>query len=168
MKLLHTAFAVFTAFIIAASAQAQDEEASYTIKLMTPETALKAALAGLHKCRDTGYQVSVAVVDRFGNPQALLRDRFAGMHSPQTAIDKAWTAVSFKLNTSEFAEATQSGKEASGIRHVPRVVAMGGGVMIEAGGSLYGGIGVSGAPGGAADDMCARAGIAAIVEDLEF
>jgi uncharacterized protein GlcG (DUF336 family) len=98
----------------------------------------------------------------------VLRDRFAGMHTPETATNKAWTAVSFKLNTSQFAEATQSGKEASGIRHLPRVVAMGGGMLIEAGGSLYGGIGVSGAPGGAADDLCAQAGIAAVIEDLEF
>jgi uncharacterized protein GlcG (DUF336 family) len=165
MKSLHTAIA---ALIIAASAPAHTAEPSYTLKLMTPETALKAALAGLHNCRDQGYQVAVAIVDRAGLTQVMLRDRFAGMHTPQTAIDKAWTAVSFKLNTSQFAEATESGKEASGIRHLPRVVAIGGGMMIEAGGSLYGAIGVSGAPGGAADDGCAKAGIAAVIEDLEF
>ena len=44
----------------------------------------------------------------------------------------------------------------------------GGGVVVEAGGSIYGGIGVSGAPGGEADDACARAGIKAIIDKLEF
>lgn len=143
-------------------------DASYAIKLMTPETALKAALAGLKKCRDAGYQVAVAIVDRTGQTQVMLRDRFAGMHTPDAAVSKAWTAVSFKSNTTQFADATQSGKQSSGIRQIPKVLAIGGGMMIEAGGSLYGGIGISGAPTGEADDSCAKAGIEAIMEDLEL
>lgn len=143
-------------------------EASYTIKLMTPETALKAALAGMQECRNIGYQVTVAVVDRTGQTQVILRDRFAGMHTIDAATNKAWTAVSFKTNTSQFAENTQSGKESSGIRHVPKVLAIGGGMMIEAGGSLYGAIGISGAPSGDADDKCAKAAVASIIEDLEL
>jgi uncharacterized protein GlcG (DUF336 family) len=149
-------------------AAAHAADASYAIRLMTPETALKAALAGLKACRDAGYQVAIAVVDRTGQTQVVLRDRFAGMHTPNAAVDKAWTAVSFKTNTTQFAEATQSGKASSGIRQIPRVLAAGGGLMVEAGGSFYGGIGVSGAPTGQADDMCAKAGIDAIVEELEL
>lgn len=151
-----------------ASAAATAAEATYAIKLMTPETALKAAQAGLKKCREGGYQVAIAMVDRTGQTQVVVRDRFAGMHTPEAAVNKAWTAVSFKSNTTQFAEATQSGKESSGIRSIPRVLAIGGGLMIEAGGNLYGGIGVSGAPTGAADDACAKAGIAAIMDDLEL
>lgn len=143
-------------------------EASYTIKLMTPETSLKAALAGLNECRALGYQVAIAILDRTGQTQVILRDRFAGMHTIEAATNKAWTAVSFKTNTSQFAENTQSGKESSGIRNISKVLALGGGMMIEVGGVLYGGIGVSGAPNGAADDKCAKAGIASIVEDLEM
>lgn len=156
------------ALALAASANVYAADATYAIKLMTPETALKAAQAGLKKCREGGYQVAIAVVDRTGQTQVVLRDRFAGMHTPEAAVNKAWTAVSFKSNTTQFADSTQSGKESSGIRHISRVLAIGGGLMIEAGGSLYGGIGVSGAPNGAADDGCAKAGIAAIAEDLEF
>jgi uncharacterized protein GlcG (DUF336 family) len=54
------------------------------------------------------------------------------------------------------------------VRHLPGVAAVGGGLMIEAGGGLLGAIGVSGAPGGKEDDACAAAGIAAIRDDLEF
>jgi uncharacterized protein GlcG (DUF336 family) len=143
-------------------------DATYAIKLMTPETALKAALAGLKKCRAAGYQVAVAIVDRTGQTQVVLRDRFAGMHTPDAAVSKAWTAVSFRSNTTQFADATRSGKPSSGIRQIPKVLAVGGGMMIEAGGSLYGGIGISGAPTGEADDSCAKAGIEAITEDLEL
>jgi len=149
----------------ACAAQAQ---ATFTVKVLTPETALKAAQAALAKCRAGGYQVAVAVVDRMGVVQALLRDRFAGPHTPDMASAKAYTAASFRTNTSELAEATQPGRPQSGIRNRPGVAAVGGGVKIEAGGSLLGAIGVSGAPGGREDDACAEAGIAAIREDIEL
>jgi uncharacterized protein GlcG (DUF336 family) len=143
-------------------------QGTFTIRVLTPDTALKAAQAALKKCRDSGYQVAVAVVDRMGVVQVLLRDRFAGPHTPDMASAKAYTAVSFRTNTTELAEATQPGRPQSGIRNRPGVAAVGGGLMIEAGGSLLGAIGVSGAPGGPADDMCAAAGIEAIREDIEL
>jgi len=150
-------------FPLAAPAQG-----THSIKLLTPETALKAAQAALKKCRDSGYQATVAVVDRMGVVQVLLRDRYAGAHTPRMARAKAYTAVSFRTNTTELAEATQAGKPQSGVRQLPGVAAVGGGLMIEAAGSLLGAIGVSGAPGGKEDDACAAAGIAAIREDIEF
>ena len=143
-------------------------QATYSVRILTPETALKAAQAALKKCRDSGYQATVAVVDRMGVVQVLLRDRFAGPHSVDMASAKAYTAVSFRTNTSELAEATQPGRPQSGIRNRPGVAAVGGGLMIEAGGSLLGAIGVSGAPGGREDDACAAAGIAAVREDIEL
>lgn len=150
----------------AGSALAAD--ATYSVKLLTPETALKAAQAALARCRASGYQVTVAVTDRMGVVQVLLRDRFAGPHTPDLASAKAYTAVSFRTNTTELAERTQAGKPQSGLRNRPGVAAVGGGMMIEAGGSLLGAIGVSGAPGGREDDACAAAGIAAIRDELEL
>lgn len=151
-----------------ASGGAAAQEATYNIRALTPETALKAAQAALKSCRDAGYQVAVAVVDRSGLAQVMLRDRYAGAHTPKTAIGKAWTAVSFRTRTTEMAEMTQPGKPASGIRHLPNVVMVGGGLPIEAGGAILGGIGVSGAPGGDIDEKCAAAGIAAIRDALEL
>jgi uncharacterized protein GlcG (DUF336 family) len=151
-----------------ASGSAAAQETTYNIRTLTPETALKAAQAALKSCRDGGYQVAVAVVDRSGLAQVMLRDRFAGAHTPKTAIGKAWTAVSFRSSTTAMAEMTQPGKPASGIRQLPNVVMVGGGVLIEGGGSILGGIGVSGAPGGDIDEKCANAGIAAIKDALEL
>jgi uncharacterized protein GlcG (DUF336 family) len=85
-----------------------------------------------------------------------------------TATGKAWTAVSFRTNTSELAGMTQPGMPQAGVRALPGVVAIAGGLMVEAGGSLVGGVGVSGAPGGEADEACARAGIEAVRDRLEF
>ena len=156
------------ALAIAGAGGALAADATYSVKLLKPETALKAAQAALARCRASGYQVTVAVTDRMGVVQVLLRDRFAGPHTPDMASAKAYTAVSFRTNTTELAEATQAGKPQSGIRHRPGVAAVGGGMMIEAGGSLLGAIGVSGAPGGREDDACAAAGIAAIRDELEL
>jgi len=154
-------------FALAMSA-AQAQEPTFSVKMLTPETALKAAQAALKKCRDEGYQVAVAVVDRSGNTQVMLRDRFAGAHTPGMAEDKAWTAVSFRTNTADLERVTQPGMPQSGIRHRPRVTVVAGGLMIEGGGTLLGGIGVSGAPGGDRDDVCAQAGISAIRDSIEF
>ena len=152
-------------FAAATSVQAQD--ATFNVRMLTPDTALKAAQAALARCRANGFQAAVAVVDRMGVVQVLLRDRFAGPHTPDTAIGKAWTAVSFRTNTTELASATASGPQAA-IRNRPGVVAVGGGLMIEGGGALLGAIGVSGAPGGKEDDVCAAAGIAAIKDAIEL
>jgi uncharacterized protein GlcG (DUF336 family) len=154
------------AFLAFSCAHAQD--ATFTVRLMTLETSIQAAHAALESCRKAGYQVAVAVVDRSGVTQVVLRDRYAGPHTPDMAVDKAWTAVSFRTDTSALAEATAAGKPMSGIRARPRVAAVGGGLVIEGAGALLGAIGVSGAPGGERDDACARAGIAAIQQNLDF
>jgi uncharacterized protein GlcG (DUF336 family) len=159
---------IFFASLLVAGAANAAESPTYTVKMLTPETALKAAQAALAKCRKNDFQVAVAVVDRAGVVQVVLRDRFAGAHTPDAAINKAWTAASFKQSTATLATETQAGKSMSGVRQLPKVVAAGGALPIEAGGNLLGAIGVSGAPGGDADEVCAAAGIKAINDDLEF
>ena len=156
------------AALIACAPLAQAQDATYALRSLTPASALKAAQAALEKCRHSDDQVTVAVVDRMGITQVLLRDRFAGPHTPDMAISKAWTALSFRTDTSEFAEATQPGRAQSGVRHRPGIAAVGGGLLVQGGGNPLGGIGVSGAPGGKEDDTCAAAGIAAIEESLAF
>ena len=149
-------------------AQAQAPAATYTVKLLAPETALKAAQAALAHCRQAGHQVAVAVVDRSGVLQVLLRDRFAGPHTVDAATNKAWTAASFRTPTATLATETQPGRPMSGLRALPHFLPAGGGQVIEGGGSSFGGIGVSGAPGGEADDACATAGLKAIADAIEF
>ena len=154
--------------VLAGGALAQPVAGTHSIRVLTPEAAQKAVNAALASCRQAGYQVAVAVVDRSGVAQAMVRDRFAGAHTADVAVDKAWTAVSFRTDTTELARATQPGQASSGLRSVPRFTAVGGGVTIQGAGSVIGGIGVSGAPSGDADDACAKAGIASIREDLEM
>src|SRR5256885_13479299 len=122
--------AIAAFLLLAAPAAAQD--ALVTYKSLTPEVALDLARAALSSCRERGFQVAVAVVDRFGVTQVLLRDRFAGPHTVTTATGKAWTAVSFRTNTGELAAGTQAGMPPSGVPALPRVGPPGGGRTLEA------------------------------------
>ncbi|MGA8419444.1 MAG: heme-binding protein [Pseudolabrys sp.] len=161
---LIAALVVFTLISISARAQ----ESLVTYKSLSTELALDLARAALADCQRRGYQVAVAVVDRFGITQVMLRDRFAGPHTPATASGKAWTAVSFRTNTAELNAISQPGMMQAGMRNLPGVVIIGGGMIIESSGSLVGAVGVSGAPGGDEDDACAKAGISAIHDKLDF
>ncbi len=147
---------------------ARADETFVTHKVLTPEVALELAEATLKSCRKAGYQVTVAVVDRFGILQVVLRDRFAGAHTPETARRKAWTAVSFRTDTGTLEELSAAGKPISAVRFVTGALMVGGGVPVEAAGSIVAGIGVSGAPGGEADAVCARDGIESIFDKLGF
>src|SRR5690349_24942223 len=85
---------------------------------LTTAAALQAAQAALAHCDKAGYTVAVAVVDRSGQPLAVLRENLAGNHTTNTAIGKATTAVSFRVDTSELAAATLPGKPQSGVREL--------------------------------------------------
>jgi uncharacterized protein GlcG (DUF336 family) len=157
-----------TAISCLLTAPAATQEALVTYKSLSPELAQDLAKATLADCRKRGFQVSVAVVDRFGVTQVLLRDRFAGPHTVSTASGKAWTAASFRTSTTELNAISQPGMMQAGIRNLPGAVIIGGGLTVEAGGSLLGAVGVSGAPGGDADEACAKAGIDAVRDKLDF
>ena len=164
-------FAVACGLLAAASSTAgaqEESEALVNFAIMKPEIAVKLAEAAMAHCRDEGAQIAVAVVDRFGTLQMLLRDRFAGPHTPETARRKAWTAVSFRADTLTLSQTTAPGSEAYGANFISDALMLGGGVPIEAQGSIVGAVGISGAPGGEMDDACARAGIDAVAADLAF
>lgn len=160
--------AALAVLLLAAAVPAHAQKLLATYSSLTTAAAQKAAQAALDKCSKDGYTVAVVVVDRGGVPLVVLRDNLAGAHTVNTAIGKAWSAVSFRTDTNELASTTQAGKPQSGIRHLPNVVAIAGGLMVQAKGALVGGIGVSGAPGGDVDDVCAKAGLAAISDSLEL
>lgn len=153
---------------LATPAAMAGDDAIVVYKSLSPEVALAAAQAALKQCRDNGFQVAVAVVDRFGQAQVMLRDRFAGLPAADTATRKAYTAVSFRAATSDLAKSIKSGQLDAGLARLPHVAMLAGGLAIEAGGTLLGGIGVAGAPGGDKDEACAKAGLDAIRDRIDF
>jgi len=164
----YAALTVAAALALAIPPALAGDDAIVVYKSLSPEIALEAAQAAMKKCRDNGFQIAVAVVDRFGQPQVMLRDRFAGLPAPDTAARKAYTSLSFRAATSDLAKSIRSGQLDPGLARLPRVAMLAGGLMIETGGTLLGGIGVSGAPGGDKDEECAKAGLDAIRDKLDF
>jgi uncharacterized protein GlcG (DUF336 family) len=139
-----------------------------TFRMLDPDVALEMAQAALDSCRNKSFQVTVAVVDRMGVPQVVLRDRFAGAHTPESATRKAATAVSFRADTLTLADNTTSDSAHSGARFIDGILMLGGGVPVTAAGSVVAGIGVAGAPSSSDDHACAQAGIAAVTARLEL
>lgn len=153
---------------IAAALPARAAEGVITYKSLAPEAALTLAKTALDKCRKDGFQVAVVVLDRFGAPLVELRDRYAPIATLDIAKGKAWTAVTFTRSTAEFVQAMKDGTIGAGLAGLPKVTPLVGGLMIQSAGSLVGGVGVSGAPGGDKDEACAKAGLAAIQDQLDF
>jgi len=171
MKSAITALAMLsalTAWSAMSPAKAQNADALVATDSLKPEVALDLAKAALETCREAGYQVAIAVVDRAGLPQVVLRDRFAGAHTVDTATRKAWTAVSFRTSTLELTTMVAENPVMAGLPDISNALILGGGVPVLAGGNLVGGIGISGAPGADLDDDCANKAIESVQDFLDF
>jgi uncharacterized protein GlcG (DUF336 family) len=127
------------------------------------DAAATAARAAAQHADSLGIAINIAVVDLGGNLAAFLRMPGAFLHSIDIAIDKAYTAASFGLPTSQWHGALQEHSDAvrEGIVLRPRFVAFGGGLPILEAGQRIGGIGVSGGSE-EQDEACAQAGLRAI------
>jgi len=172
MRIYLKIYFIFLIFLYLTVVRAESP-ALYNYKSLHLDLANKAATRGIQKCRQMGYSVAIAIVDRGGNVQVVLRDRFAGPHTVETAIRKAWTANSFRNSTATLASLLKNGKIPNQVQHNPGALLVGGGEVIKAHGETIGGIGVSGAPPGQSeeesiDGQCAIAGLMSIQDELEF
>ncbi|MFB7849533.1 heme-binding protein [Streptomyces sp. NPDC056053] len=126
---------------------------------LTVEAATKAARATLDAAEKENQRVSVAVVDRNGNTVVTLRGDGAGPQSYESAVKKAYTAVSWNAPTSELVKRLEN---APTLKDIPGTLFLGGGAPVTAKGAPIAGIGVAGAPSGDLDEKFARAGVAAL------
>jgi uncharacterized protein GlcG (DUF336 family) len=122
------------------------------------------AQAALTQCESMGFKVSVAVVDRGGLTIVMLRGDGAGLHTPEGAERKAYTARTFSQPSADFVKRLSDRPDTVGSRHYTRVLALGGGLPIKVGSEVVGAVGVSGSPG--KDDVCSQAGIDKVTDQL--
>lgn len=157
------------ATVIPVSTQTQSPSAdggTVTATRLSVETAGRAAQAALAQCQADGLGfVTVSVVDRAGNVQAMLRGDNAAQHTVEASREKGYTAAAFGANTSDLAERTKG--DGATIADLPGTLFLAGGVSVKVGNSSIAGIGVGGAPDGNADQKCAAAGLAAIADSLK-
>ncbi len=133
------------------------------LKRMTMATALVMAQVAVEECTKQGIQIGVTVVDRDGVVQVTLRDTIAAPITAPISKRKAFTAANFNAATSALVDRANSP-----VGRQPGLVMSAGGLPLQVGGSLLGAIGVSGAPSGETDEVCAQAGIDAVQADIEM
>lgn len=120
----------------------------------------------LEQCTKDGYKVTVTIVDKAGNVAAQIRGDGTNPHTVEFSRLKAYTARTRGQTSGEFAKITSDPASAY-LRQIPGTVWAAGGVPIKAGTETIGAVGVSGAPGGEKDEVCANAGIAKVADALK-
>jgi uncharacterized protein GlcG (DUF336 family) len=150
--------------VAAVPAAAQDV---LTEKALSLDMAHAIAQGALEKCRADGYHVSVTVLDRDGLVKAAFRDDGAGPHTIVTSRRKAFTSVTFRQPSADWAKRVLTEPAVAGLKDTEGTIALGGGVPIKAGNEVIGAIGVSGAPGGEKDEACANAGVQKLADKLK-
>jgi len=148
--------------VVSASAQAE----LLTTKLLPLDMARAIASSAIEACRKDGYQVSVVVTDRSGEALVVMRDVYSNRYFTELAQGKANAVII--ANTSSAELRRNRADMVNELNLLDGVMVLAGGLPVQAAGSLLGAVGVSGAPGGDKDEACARAGIEAVQEDLEF
>jgi uncharacterized protein GlcG (DUF336 family) len=138
-----------------------------TEKALSLDMARAIAQGALEKCRADGYHVSVAVLDRDGLVKAAFHDDGSGPHTIVTSRRKAFTSVTFRQPSADWAKRVLTDPAVAGLKDTEGTIALGGGVPIKAGNEVIGAIGVSGAPGGEKDEACANAGIQKVADKLK-
>jgi uncharacterized protein GlcG (DUF336 family) len=163
MRLVSLAALASASVLAAAPALAQAPQVEKNISMAMAMAVMQATL---DQCTKDGFKVSVVIVDKGGNVAASVRGDGTGPHTMEFARMKAYTART--RNQTSLATMKQMEDPANAfLKQIPNVVGVGGGVPIRAGNEVIGGVGVSGAPGGEKDEVCANAGIAKVADALK-
>ena len=150
------------AAILSGRAGAQGVVMQRNLSLAMAKTIAEATLG---ECKAKGYHTAAAVVDRAGQVMVILRDEQATAQTAEMARRKAYTARMFRTTTLEFQKRTMEGAYAAQ-RQIADILALGGGVPIQFGNDVIGGVGSSGSSQ-EQDDACAKAGVAKVADLLK-
>ncbi len=129
--------------------------------------AVEAATETVAVCARQGYHETAIVLDADGATIVGLRGDGAGIHTLDSAYDKAYTSVSFKNDTIALAARAKGEESIAPLAKLPHIMFFGGGVVIKLNDEIIGSIGAAGAPGAKLDDNCARAGLDKIRDRLK-
>jgi uncharacterized protein GlcG (DUF336 family) len=163
MRLVSLAAFASASVLAAAPALAQAPQVEKNISMAMAMAVMQGVL---DQCTKDGFKVSVVIVDKGGNVAASVRGDGTGPHTLEFARMKAYTART-RSQTSLATMKQMEDPANAFLKQIPNVVGVGGGVPIKAGNEVIGGVGVSGAPGGEKDEVCANAGIAKVADTLK-
>jgi uncharacterized protein GlcG (DUF336 family) len=163
MRLSSLALLASASVLVAGPALAQAPQVEKNVSMALSMAIMQGAL---EQCTQDGYKVSVVIVDKGGNVAASVRGDGTGPHTMEFARMKAYTARTRNQTSLQTMKLLEDPANAF-IRQIPNVVGVGGGVPIRVGNEVIGAVGVSGAPGGEKDEVCANAGIAKVEAALK-
>jgi len=143
-----------------ANAQLLDQKAIPAAMAMT------IAQVAMETCKTNGYRVSVSVVGRAGELILQVRGDGTGPHTMENSFRKAFTSRTFRQPSGDFAKRYKDDPQLS-LVWLTNVVAAQGALPIKVGDDVIGAVGVSGAPGGEKDEVCAKAGIDKVADQLK-
>ena len=128
--------------------------------------AQEAANAAMEQCRKDGYRVTVTVVNRAGQIKAVLRDEGTGPHTVENSFRKAYTSATFRIPSGDIGKRPSTTVGAISVLQLANTTGGEGALPIRSSNEVIGAIGVSGAPGGDKDAVCAQVGIDRIAAGL--
>src|SRR3954469_8663919 len=134
-------------------------------KDLSAAMAFTMAQTAIATCTTNGYRVSVTVVGRNAEVLLQVRGDNTGPHTMENSMRKAYTSRTFRIPSGEMVERLKANPQLGAI-HLPNIVGAQGALPIKVGDDVIGAIGVSGAPGGEKDEVCAKAGIDKVADQL--
>jgi uncharacterized protein GlcG (DUF336 family) len=142
------------------------QSAVVTERSISMAAAQEAASVAVDVCRKNGYKVTVTVVDAHGGTKVVLHDDGARPHTIENSMRKAYTSLTSQRTSGDYGKGLVSNPQSIGLLQLDRITTLEGALPIKAGNETVGAIGVSGAPGGDKDAVCAQAGIDKIAKGL--
>lgn len=161
---MRTIFVAALGLAVAASASARAQ--LLTHKDLSLATALTIATTAADTCKANGNRVSVTVVGREGQVIVFLRGDGSSPHTVENSRRKAYTARTFRIPSGEFAQRVKA-NPTTGLVFLHGIIAAQGALPIKVGDDVIGAVGVSGSPGGDKDEVCAKAGLDKVADQLK-
>jgi len=137
-----------------------------THKDLTASIAITIAQTAIETCKTNGYAVSVTVVGRNGEILVQVRGDNTGPHTIENSFRKAYTARTFRSPSGALVDRVKA-EPTLGLIHLTNVIANQGALPIKMGEETIGAVGASGAPGGEKDEVCVKAGIDKVADQLK-
>ncbi|HEY6822710.1 MAG TPA: heme-binding protein [Burkholderiales bacterium] len=144
---------------VLAAGAASGQQALVTERTLSLEAAQQAAAGALESCRKSGFNVTVTVLNKAGRTKMVMHDDKANPHTIENSLRKAYTALTTRGPSGDVAKRIAANPGVQGLLLLQNMTSVEGALPIMAGGDVVGSIGVSGAPGGDKDAVCAQAGI---------
>ena len=151
---------------LAATISAPASAQLLTHKDLSLGTALAIATTASETCKANGYSVSVTIVGRVGEVILQMRGDSAAPHTMENSFRKAYTARTFRIPSGEMVQRVKQDPTLGAV-HLTNIIAIQGALPIKVGDDVIGAVGVSGAPGGDKDEVCSKAGLDKVADQLK-